>query len=50
MDDVAFVVDSGRMKENRFDPAKRMASLDDCLVILVEEFMMRMRMIIYTAS
>ena len=50
VDDVAFVVDTGRMKENRFDPAKRMASLDDCLVILVEEFMMRMRMIIYTAS
>ena len=33
MDDVAFVVDTGRMKENRFDPAKRMASLDDCLVL-----------------
>ncbi len=32
IDDVAFVVDTGRMKENRFDPLKRMSSLDDCLV------------------
>ena len=32
IDDVAFVVDTGRMKENRYDPAKRMSSLEDCLV------------------
>ena len=32
IDDVAFVVDTGRMKENRYDPLKRMSSLEDCLV------------------
>jgi HrpA-like RNA helicase len=32
IDDVAFVIDTGRMKENRYDPLRRMASLDDCLV------------------
>jgi len=32
IDDVAFVIDTGRMKENRYDPIRRMASLDDCLV------------------
>ncbi|KAL9178288.1 hypothetical protein ACHAXT_001716 [Thalassiosira profunda] len=32
IDDVAFVVDTGRMKENRYDPVKRMSSLEDCLV------------------
>jgi HrpA-like RNA helicase len=32
IDDVAFVVDTGRMKENRYDPLKRMSSLEDVLV------------------
>lgn len=32
IDDVAYVVDTGRMKENRYDPLKRMSSLEDCLV------------------
>ena len=32
IDDVSFVVDTGRMKENRYDPSKRMSSLEDCLV------------------
>ena len=32
VDDVSFVVDTGRMKENRYDPLKRMSSLEDCLV------------------
>ena len=32
IDDVAFVVDTGRMKETRYDPLKRMSSLEDCLV------------------
>ena len=32
IDDVSFVVDVGRMKENRYDPLKRMSSLEDCLV------------------
>jgi len=32
IDDVAFVVDTGRMKENRYDPLKRMSSLEDALV------------------
>jgi ATP-dependent RNA helicase DHX57 len=32
IDDVSFVVDTGRMKENRYDPQRRMSSLDDCLV------------------
>ena len=29
VDDVAFVVDTGRMKETRFDPQRRMSSLED---------------------
>jgi len=29
IDDVAFVIDTGRMKENRYDPQRRMSSLDD---------------------
>lgn len=29
VDDVAFVIDTGRMKENRYDPQRRMSSLDD---------------------
>ena len=29
VDDVGYVVDCGRMKEKRFDAAKRMESLDD---------------------
>ena len=29
IDDVAFVIDCGRMKEKRFDPSTRMESLDD---------------------
>ncbi|GMH71901.1 hypothetical protein TL16_g05777 [Triparma laevis f. inornata] len=32
IDDVAFVVDTGRMKELRYDPLRKMASLEDCLV------------------
>jgi len=32
IDDVGFVIDSGRMKENRYDPLRRMASLEDVLV------------------
>jgi HrpA-like RNA helicase len=32
VDDVGFVVDTGRMKENRYDPARRLSSLEDCLV------------------
>ncbi|KAI8853715.1 P-loop containing nucleoside triphosphate hydrolase protein [Chytridium lagenaria] len=32
IDDVAFVIDTGRMKETRFDPSKGMASLEECWV------------------
>ena len=32
IDDVVFVVDCARMKEKRYDPARRMESLDDVLV------------------
>ena len=32
VDDVAYVIDTGRMKEKRFDPARRMESLEDVLV------------------
>ncbi|CAK0911822.1 unnamed protein product [Prorocentrum cordatum] len=32
VDDVSIVIDCGRMKEKRFDPAKRMESLEDVLV------------------
>ncbi|KOO28736.1 ATP-dependent RNA helicase dhx57, partial [Chrysochromulina tobinii] len=32
VDDVSYVVDCGRMKEKRFDAAKRMESLEDCLI------------------
>ncbi|BFZ63809.1 ATPdependent RNA helicase [Saitoella coloradoensis] len=32
VDDVVFVIDSGRMKETRFDPEKGMASLEECWV------------------
>ncbi|CAE8581862.1 unnamed protein product [Polarella glacialis] len=32
VDDVGFVVDSGRMKEMRYDPLRRMSSLEDCFV------------------
>jgi len=32
IDDVVFVIDCARMKEKRFDPARRMESLDDVLV------------------
>ena len=34
IDDVAFVVDSGRMKENRYDAGTRMESLDDVPISL----------------
>jgi HrpA-like RNA helicase len=29
---VGFVVDTGRMKENRYDPARRLSGLENCLV------------------
>eukprot|EP01043_Picozoa_sp_COSAG02_P052520 COSAG02_NODE_5671_length_4141_cov_10.012123_2_plen_881_part_01 len=32
IDDVVFVIDSGRMKETRYDPSRKMASLEECLV------------------
>ncbi|KAJ3097709.1 ATPdependent RNA helicase [Phlyctochytrium planicorne] len=32
IDDVTFVIDSGRMKETRFEPTKGMASLEECWV------------------
>jgi len=32
IDDIGFVIDTGRMKENRYDPLRRMASLEDVLV------------------
>ena len=32
IDDVGFVVDTGRMKENRYDPLRKMSSLEDVLV------------------
>jgi HrpA-like RNA helicase len=32
IDDVVFVVDTGRMKETRYDPDRKMASLEECLV------------------
>ena len=32
IDDIGFVVDTGRMKENRYDPLRRMSSLEDVLV------------------
>mmetsp|Transcript_31138 Transcript_31138/g.101469 ORF Transcript_31138/g.101469 Transcript_31138/m.101469 type:complete len:1282 (-) Transcript_31138:80-3925(-) len=32
IDDIGFVVDTGRMKENAFDPARRMATLEDVAV------------------
>ena len=32
IDDVVYVIDSGRMKETRYDPARKMASLEDCMV------------------
>ncbi|TPX60790.1 hypothetical protein PhCBS80983_g01504 [Powellomyces hirtus] len=32
VDDVVFVIDSGKMKETRYDPQKGMASLEECWV------------------
>jgi len=32
VDDCGYVIDTGRMKEKRFDPARRMESLDDVVV------------------
>ena len=32
IDDVGFVVDTGRMKETQYDPSRRMSSLEGCLV------------------
>jgi HrpA-like RNA helicase len=32
IDDVGFVIDTARMKEQRYDPTKRLASLEDCFV------------------
>ncbi|KND00002.1 uncharacterized protein SPPG_04349 [Spizellomyces punctatus DAOM BR117] len=32
VDDVVYVIDSGKMKETRFDPTKGMASLEECWV------------------
>jgi ATP-dependent RNA helicase DHX57 len=32
IDDVVFVIDSGRMKETRYDASRKMASLEECLV------------------
>ena len=32
IDDVVFVIDTGRMKETRYDAARKMASLEECLV------------------
>jgi ATP-dependent RNA helicase DHX57 len=32
IDDVVYCIDTGRMKENRFDPAKNMASLEECWI------------------
>ena len=32
IDDVVCVIDSGRMKEARYDATRKMASLEDCIV------------------
>jgi HrpA-like RNA helicase len=32
IDDVGYVIDTARMKERRYDPVRRLASLEDCMI------------------